>query len=332
MSSLNKWFTGALICAVAGYLFFSSSTWRVHGVVHDEGMSGGTVVPAVSSSQVRVVPALPSSTAVQSRSSPSTTQPQTPGGIGLASELLKAGNLRVFAESAKRQPQSGGYFYASMAARSCNQTAGLWRSNGRAASRTDADQRASEAMEALRRLCSDFTVPELQAAYLELHQQGLMADDPLIRLADKWAAVRAKGDAPESSLVSQMLDTQDPVWLSSQSPGLMAVFSNAADGRRVPQGYFAGQWFDGDAQRMLEAAWVLLPCVAGLDCGPGNYQVVVSCAGGAGCAANLADVISAQYFGGDAKQTAASQALSKRLWAAVQARDATAFVPPPPKP
>jgi hypothetical protein len=247
----------------------------------------------------------------------------------LASQMFHGGDLRVFAEMAKRYPESGGFAYAVGVASYCSglstQATQLRRSleGAIAASNTADSLRRLRELGELERACASYSADELALrSVLALRQEGLKRGDPILLYQERWAGRGALTTEEMRVKIEEGLRLRDPqLFVQWNAFG----FRNEENGKTV--GFLDGERFGGVSERAYLTAWTLLPCLFGEDCGPASHEVKMVCAQSGRCADSRFELEKLALSGSPGEYEAMVRVL-ERLRNVVLSADAKALLPP----
>ena len=298
-----------VICALlalagATYFFVQSELTRPGLSAHAVGTSDET--PVTLSPQVVAL--------VTERA---TVPAKSPVGESLASRYRTTDNFRRFIEDAKQRPEDGGYYYAFRALRHCKVLGNV--GGGPTAGQQEYRADVQAARERIRSACAPVLREEMEDGYLhEFHERGRRLGDPLL----KAATLANQGESSaRRALIQQGPALSDPLFLSE--------YGIALSERRAKSGelYFDGRWWGEGEQELLSAAWLLVPCAFGWDCGGSDLDVVAACATSGKCYRDREMLIREELLQGDEERLQSVIALRDRIISALEGRRVGAFIP-----
>lgn len=248
-----------------------------------------------------------------------------PVGVRIASsaELVRkfntAPSLRAFVYEALKKPEEGGYQYAFAAL-------GFCKYDGTTLPvAPTATTRQHEATEALARRC-DMSAAERDAARMQItaDRKASFDRDPYLALA--FDRLTALDGASQHKVISQVLDTQDPLTMQS----LDHEVSYIQDGRELRGVYFAGRYYPGgDGNSMFDYALLLAQCSVGLDCGPGSLPLLMMCIQKDWCGESVNEALRNGLGPQQTSLYAQVETLAARLAYEIKRKNAAAFVAGP---
>ena len=243
----------------------------------------------------------------------------------LAGDMRDMRDARAFAIAAWEHPERGGVFYAEYVTRTCKS---LLRtldvmSLAQPASDVSSESRiaAGQALARAQRLCGQFTKEELEKYSLASSQRPSSTGDRFFALTAKLTQVRVTGEpAAQRDAVAEILRADDPLLLDQMLIRIVAS----------PQGlYFQGKYYKdaGDRESLL-AAIRLVPCDLGLSCDGADLSMLAGCISQGKCYASRLEQ-AREFYGSDAQQLDRIMKLKNEVTAAIQARNADAFLAKP---
>ncbi|MBH1964452.1 MAG: hypothetical protein I8H77_08960 [Comamonadaceae bacterium] len=206
------------------------------------------------------------------------------------------GSYRAFYESALKNPEKGGIFYASRILRMCsairNET--TFGGESQTAYSVEMDDevygKISAAAEGLRAKCSMFTPDELSDHHInEVLKSEASLKDPLI------SAGKALGEdsgfeqlARRKKLVDDVIKLGDPLLISELGMRL-ALYRHSATGQLMFK--FGGDEYPLDSEVDVGFALYMLPCNLGMQCDENEFDMAMRCASNAGCYEGRVDYV-----------------------------------------
>lgn len=244
---------------------------------------------------------------------PTTPEPVAASG-GLAEELGHSPSFRAFVYRALRNPERGGYLYAQHVISLCRRV--LER---RDVAALNGAQRA--AANSLMQRC-DMTKEDLAQYDRELPELRDSERDPLLGLASD-GLIRAKSQEERDIASTRILATKEPLLLR-MVPSVEVV--KRADGTFTSREYFDGKWYGEEKSELLEAAWALVHCELGADCGANAPATLQLCLDQGWCGQTLQDAIERSASSAPAYDEIL--ALKSRMVSAINRRDLRPFIGP----
>ena len=246
---------------------------------------------------------------------------------GLLSEYNSITDGRVFVHKNLNNLASGGLYYSSKIADQCSAFAGL--GNILTKSQPDIDVvgtsnfvNASKALQRLQARCAQFTEDELA----KLSGRSSFAsqnakDDPLIGSLQALIEAGSKTDM-RTKAVAEILRLSDPLVLDD-----IGMRLSIATGTKGAYLFLDGQKYPIKEEPALAAAFYLLPCGLGLACDSSDPLLSLRCVTGQGCYANRFEVVKSEMSGRFGEKYPDILTAYYKLVAALQAGDASRFVP-----
>lgn len=254
-------------------------------------------------------------------------------GASLLREFRDAADLRVFVEKAKRSPERGGIYYASLALVDCmamrasqlGPQALARRRSVISSNPTESTPQQLAALDWLEARCGGFSSDELRPRELELLETAGKGRDRLYDLRSRAMSLASSNQHDTQhrfALVEDLLKSGDPVLI--EQAVWMAGRSNASQGS-------AAAYLDNEAHAGLGAehfalALRLMSCRLTDSCGMKDLQIHHDCVVEARCASSIAKGV--QLDAGSTKDHQRISRVADRLLDVVRAADPAPLMPP----
>jgi len=321
MKTDRPWIVGGVLCVLAAGGF-----WIWIANVGGSSSDATQAKPARANVSAAVEPRGVVSPSIQS--TPLKNEALVAGKLTLLAEFNNSSNYRHFVEQAKQRQREGGYYYAYRALRYCRLYSG---SVAKSVSATDSNESHAQAHRRQQLLneqiqaCSGLLAGEIDDAYSSaFHERGVTAGDPLLAAEARLLNARtAKSPnlAERTAAVAEVLQLRDATLLHNAGKSLSQY-------RKQDNAYFLdGKWYAGKDEEILSAAWLLVPCSFGWECGRNDVDVKTACALQGMCMKDRNELVLKAVLNGDQKSMAAATRLSKELVSAVSEGRVKAFMP-----
>ena len=234
---------------------------------------------------------------------------------------------RPFILDAWARPAEGGRFYASRVVDHCHGleiTGDLDRPQPDIAAVGEADYlQASAALQRLQARCGQLT-SEDHATYAGRKLLGATdhGSDVLVAASHEFSKALSSGIDDRKTAVRRILELRDPLLLDDV--GMRLSLYGGSDGSYL---YFDGTKYFVRNDPSIAAAYYLLPCGLGLDCGNADPELAMRCVVGTGCYSSRFDLVRAEMAGGSEQKNEKILSMYRALVSAVQAGEVHRFVP-----